>query len=54
MMSPGGKKYGFRVVVTFNSGAADPVSSKHAQAPPAQGVNMGKFNSYVHHPDYYL
>jgi hypothetical protein len=41
-------------LTTFNSGAADPVSSKHAQAPPAQGVNMGKFNSYVHHPDYYL
>jgi hypothetical protein len=41
-------------LMTFNSGAADPVSSKHAQAPRAQGVNLEKLNSYVHHPDHYL
>ena len=41
-------------LMTFNSGAADPVSSKHAQAPPAQRVNLGEFNSRVHHPDHYL
>jgi hypothetical protein len=41
-------------LTTFNSGAKDPVSSKHAQAPPAQVVNLGKFDSYVHHPDHHL
>eukprot|EP00900_Chrysochromulina_parva_P019810 jgi/Chrpa1/27830/Chrysochromulina_OHIO_Genome00026890-RA len=41
-------------LTTFNSGAKDPSSSKHAQAPPAQGVNLGKLNSYMHHPDHYL
>eukprot|EP00900_Chrysochromulina_parva_P008535 jgi/Chrpa1/17683/Chrysochromulina_OHIO_Genome00020353-RA len=41
-------------LTTFNSGAKDPASSKHAQAPRAQGVNLGKLNSYVHHPDHYL
>jgi hypothetical protein len=30
------------------------VSSKHAQASPASGVNLGKFDSRVHHPDHYL
>ena len=38
----------------FDSGAKDPASSKHAQAPRAQGVNLGKLNSYMHHPDHYL
>ena len=41
-------------LTSFNSGAKDPASSKHAQAPPAQGVNLGKFDSRVHHPDHYL
>ena len=41
-------------LTTFNSGVKDPVSSKHAQAPPAPGVNLGKFDSRVHHPDHYL
>jgi hypothetical protein len=41
-------------LTTFNSGAKDQASSKHAQAPPAQGVNLGKFDSRVHHPDHYL
>ena len=41
-------------LTTFNSGVKDPVSSKHAQAPPAQRVNLGEFNSRVHHPDHYL
>ena len=40
-------------LTSFNSGAKDPASSKHAQA-PSQGVNLGKLNSYVHHPDHYL
>ena len=41
-------------LTSFNSGAKDPASSKHAQAPPAQDVNLGKFDSHVHHPDHYL
>jgi len=39
---------------TFNPGATDPESSKHTQAPPTQGVNLGKFDSRMHHLDHYL
>jgi hypothetical protein len=41
-------------LTTFNPGATDPESSKHTQAPPTQGVNLGKFDSRMHHLDHYL
>jgi hypothetical protein len=41
-------------LMTFNPGATDPESSKHTQAPPTQGVNLGKFDSRMHHLDHYL
>jgi hypothetical protein len=40
-------------LTTFNSGAKDPASSKHAQAPRAQGVNLGNSRK-VHRPAFYM